>query len=80
MTPTPTPPFGGILESSLIFVYKWLFIGALFIYVIFALILIQQIKAKRDTLKTELGPFLEFLAYVHFVLSLVVFGLAFFFL
>ena len=74
---TPTPPFEGILEEGLIFVYKWLFIGALILYAIFALILIQQIKSKRETLQTELGPLLELLAYIHFAASLIVLALAF---
>lgn len=79
MTPTPNPiPLLPVLGISLFFIYKVLLLVGLFVYILFALILIQQIKAKRDTIKTPLGPFLEILAVIHFILTVLLFAFAFF--
>lgn len=81
MTPTITPvPELPLLGISLLFIYKVLILVGLFSYAIFALILIQQVKAKRDTLRTRLGPYLEILAVVHFILTVLLFALALFIL
>lgn len=58
-------------------IIKIMAIVALFIYVLFAFILITQIRMKRKTVTTELGTFLEILAYIHFVLSILLVVLAY---
>ncbi|MCR4263234.1 MAG: hypothetical protein NUV98_00765 [Candidatus Roizmanbacteria bacterium] len=66
-----------ILNDSISLIIKIMTITSLVVYGIFAFILISQIRIKRQTVTTQLGGFLELLAYIHFVLSIILIILAF---
>ena len=65
------------ISQTIALVIKPMAIVALVVYAIFAFILISQIRNKRMTVATELGPILEFLAYIHLVLSIGIIILSF---
>ncbi|KKS20720.1 hypothetical protein A3A55_03710 [Candidatus Roizmanbacteria bacterium RIFCSPLOWO2_01_FULL_40_14] len=65
------------LNDSISLIIKIMIITSLVVYGIFAFILISQIRIKRQTVTTQLGGFLELLAYIHFVLSIILIILAF---
>jgi formate-dependent nitrite reductase membrane component NrfD len=52
-------------------IVKILLLGSLIVFNIFCLILLQQVKVKRDTVSTRLGPFLELIAWLLLVLSIM---------
>ena len=58
------------LEGPISFIIKTMIIVEFIVYALFALILISQIKNKRQVITTEHGPLLEFLAFLHFGLSI----------
>ena len=66
-----------VLNDSISLIIKIMTITSLVVYGIFAFILISQIRIKRQTVTTQLGGFLELLAYIHFVLSIILIILAF---
>jgi len=68
---------GDLFNDSINLIIKIMAITSLIVYGIFAFILISQIRIKRQTVATQLGGFLELLAYIHFVLSIILIILAF---
>lgn len=54
-----------------VLIVKILVIIGLVVYVIFAFILIRQVKIKRETVDTPLGKKLSLIAIIHFVASVL---------
>lgn len=52
-------------------VFKIMAITAFSVYAIFSFVLISQVRAKRQTITTQLGPILELIAYIHAILSIL---------
>lgn len=58
-------------------VMKVLVLSTIGVYIAFAFIVIRQVAMMRNTLKTPLGPILNGLAVLHFILALLLFMVAF---
>lgn len=62
--------------AILMFLLKGLFVTAFFLYIIFAFVVIRQVRLMSQTITTPLEPVLRLAAYAHFFLVLAVFVLA----
>lgn len=59
------------------------FIGLLLaaiLYVVFAIVIVRQVKIMNKTISTPLGPVIQLLAWLHLVFALVLAGGIFFIL
>lgn len=63
--------FALLLSITILDVLKVFIVIALVVYVVFASIVARQLHLKRKTVETTLGSFLEFLAIIHVLASLL---------
>lgn len=54
------------------FLIKIITLAVLVMYIIFAVVVIRQVKLMTDSLKLGLEGFLKFLAYVHLIFAILV--------
>lgn len=67
-----------ILSDTLLLIIKTGLLLFLGLYILFAIIVIRQVKLMTDTLEIGLEGFIKFLSFVHLLIALVVFVLALF--
>ena len=63
-------PLNSDVVSFINLVVKSMVIVSFIVYALFAAILISQVRIKRQTIQTALGPFFETFAYVHLFISI----------
>jgi len=68
------------LENSLLLVVKIGVIFFLLLYIVFAGVVIRQVRVMTETLSVGFEKPVKFIAFIHFIFSLVVFVLALFIL
>jgi hypothetical protein len=69
MTPVLTPD---LISNSLNNLFKFLFVAAGILYVIFSLLVVRQIDLMKKSLTTKISPFVTTLGIVHLGLALLV--------
>lgn len=69
--------FGPFVGASLFLVVKFMAITLIFIYILFALLVIKQVAMMNAVLKTKFAPFLAVMSYAHFLFALLIFVLSF---
>ena len=67
---------GQVFNISVWSVAKGLFLFALFIYLLFALIVIKQVQLMTQVVEVRLGWLIRIISLIHFLLALGAFWLA----
>lgn len=62
---------GSLFAITILDILKWFIVVSLIVYAIFAFIVARQVNLKRKTVETALGGFLELLAILHFIASVL---------
>jgi len=70
--------FANTLGINIWEIVKVFYIAFLLLYVIFAGIIVRQIRLMANTVTGALTSFIRIAAYIHFTVALLVFFLAFF--
>ncbi|MDP2860977.1 MAG: hypothetical protein Q8N98_04690 [bacterium] len=70
--------FAAFAQNALWATVKSFFVIGLFLYIIFAMIVVRQVSLLSTTIGTDLSPRLKFLSVVHLLASIVVFFAAIF--
>lgn len=60
------------LDMLFLVVFKFLLVAGIFLYVVFAGLILRQIQLMSDTLQTSFTPFLWLFGLIHFALGLLV--------
>jgi len=59
-------------QALLLQIFKVGFIAGGFLYIIFAFIIIKQIKVMKNTLITSFSPAIQLLGIAHFIYSIII--------
>jgi len=65
-----------IINVSMLAVAKALILFALFLYIIFAFVVVRQVKMMTDTIEVGIEFAIRLLSYIHLAFSIFVFFLA----
>lgn len=66
-----------IIGLSILGIVKIFFLFALFLYLVFALVVIKQVRIMTETLELGFEAPVKFTAYLHFLFAVAVFLIAF---
>lgn len=69
-----------LVVTDAFLIAKILILIFLFLYIIFAIVIIKQVKLMTDTLDVDLDGFVRFISYLHLFFACVVFAIALFIL
>lgn len=64
------------INTSIFFILKLAVLFALLIYIIFSLIVLRQVNLMIETLEVRLNNTIRVIAFIHVIISFILFGFA----